>query len=200
MYVCTNKNKVRYIMTEEITNLFNKAKEGMKLAVEHLEKEFQKIRTGKAHPQMLDSIKVDSYGTLMPLNQVAGINTPDPRSITIQPWDKNLITPIEKAILSANLGFNPQNDGTIIRIIVPELTEERRLEFVKQAKQEMENAKISIRNARRTAIDESKKLDKEGLPEDLCKKLSADVQNLHDDFIKKVDDIFAAKEKEIMTV
>lgn len=192
-------NTARY-MNQEIILCFEKAKAGMNQTIEHLDKEFHKIRAGKAHPQMLDSVKVDSYGSVMPLNQVAGINTPDARSILIQPWDKNLIVPIEKAIMAANLGFNPQNDGISIRIIVPELTEERRKDLAKQAKAEMENAKISIRNSRRIAIDEGKKLEKEGIPEDECKKMSADVQKLHDDFIKRADDLYAEKEKEIMTV
>ncbi len=187
-------------MMQETTECFNKARNGMVQAIDHLEKEFQKIRAGKAHPQMLDSVKVESYGTLMPINQIASINTPDARSIILQPWDKSLIGTIEKAIMAANLGFNPQNDGVIIRIIVPELTEERRKELVKHAKNEMENAKISIRNARRIAIDEGKKLEKESVPEDECKKLSADVQKLHDDYIKRADEIFALKEKEIMTI
>jgi ribosome recycling factor len=187
-------------MHQEIIMCFEKANSGMVQAIEHLDKEFSKLRAGKAHPQMLDSVRVDSYGTLMPLNQVASINTPDPRSIVLQPWDKSLISTIEKAIMAANLGFNPQNDGIVIRILVPELTEERRRDLVKMAKAEMENAKISIRNARRVAIDEGKKLEKESVPEDVCKKLSADVQKMHDDFIKKVDEVFAAKEKEIMTI
>ncbi len=187
-------------MQPEIIECFEMAKMGMEQALEHLDKEFSKIRAGKAHPQMLESVKVDSYGSLMPLNQVASINTPDPRSIAVQPWDKSLIVPIEKAIMAANLGFNPQNDGAVIRIAVPELTEERRRELVKMAKAEMENAKISIRNARRTAIEDGKKLEKEGIPEDACKKLSADVQKLHDDFIKKADELFGNKEKEIMTI
>jgi ribosome recycling factor len=187
-------------MSQEISQSFENAKQAMAQAIDHLDKEFVRIRAGKAHPQMLDSVRVESYGSLMPINQVGGINTPDPRTIVIQPWDKSLIGPIEKAIMAANLGFNPQNDGVIIRISVPELTEERRKELVKFAKAEMENAKISIRNARRIAIDEGKKLEKEGVPEDLCKKLSADVQKLHDDFIKKSDELFGAKEKEIMTI
>jgi ribosome recycling factor len=169
-------------------------------AIEHLDKELHKIRAGKAHPQMLDSVKVESYGALMPLHQVASINTPDARTLLLQPWDKNLIQPIEKAIMAANLGFNPQNDGNTIRILVPELTGERRKDLVKQAKNEMENAKISIRNIRRIANEEGKKLEKNGVPEDECKKLSADVQKLHDDFIKKADDMYSIKEKEIMTV
>ncbi len=187
-------------MTEATIHCLNKAKNGMIQALDHLEKEFAKIRAGKAHPQMLDSVKVDSYGALMPINQVASINTPDPRSILVQPWDKSLIGPIEKAIMAANLGFNPQNDGIVIRIIVPELTEERRKELAKHAKNEMENAKISIRNYRRIAIEEGKKLEKEGLPEDASKKLSAEVQKLHDDFIRKADEFFIAKEQEIMTL
>ncbi|MFO7723095.1 MAG: ribosome recycling factor [Bacteroidales bacterium] len=187
-------------MTQETVQCFDKARALMSQAVEHLDKEFHKIRAGKAHPQMLDSVKVESYGSLMPINQVASINTPDARSILVQPWDKNLIGPIEKAIMAANLGFNPQNDGITIRINVPELTGERRKDMVKLAKNEMENAKISIRNARRIAIEEGKKLEKEGIPEDACKKLSADVQKLHDDYIKQVDELFNAKEKEIMTV
>lgn len=187
-------------MFEEIVLCFDKAEEGMVQAIEHLEKEFYKIRAGKALPQMLDNVKVESYGSLMPVNQVAGITTPDPRSILVQPWDKNLIGPIEKAIMVANLGFNPQNDGICIRIIVPELTEERRKDLVKQAKNEMENAKISIRNHRRIAIDDAKKLEKDGVPEDACKKLGVDVQKLHDDFIKKADELFNYKEKEILTI
>ena len=187
-------------MTEETALCFNKAKAGMTQAIEHLEKEFHKIRAGKAHPQMLDNVKVESYGSLMPIHQVASVTTPDARSILVQPWDKNLMVPIEKAIMAANLGFNPQNDGVTIRIIVPELTEERRKDLVKQAKAEMENGKISIRNHRRIAIDEAKKLEKDGIPEDECKKLSADVQKLHDDYIKQADDLFGFKEKEILTI
>lgn len=187
-------------MTPETADVFNRARSGMLQAIEHLDKEFHKIRAGKAHPQMLDSVKVESYGSLMPIHQVASINTPDARTILVQPWDKNLIHPIEKAIMAANLGFNPQNDGITIRILVPELTGERRKDLVKQAKNEMETAKISVRNARRIAIDEGKKLEKDGVPEDACKKLSADVQRLHDEFIKKTDELFTAKEKEIMTV
>jgi ribosome recycling factor len=187
-------------MTQETMLCFNKAKTGMLQAIDHLDKEFHKIRAGKAHPQMLDSVRVESYGSQMPISQVASINTPDARTIVLQPWDKTLINPIEKAIMAANLGFNPQNDGITIRILVPELTEERRRDMVKQAKQEMETAKISIRNARRIAIDEGKKLEKEGIPEDACKKLSAEVQKLHDDFIKKSDEVFHLKEKEIMTI
>ena len=137
MYVCGEITNELTDMTQETIQCFNKAKSGMAQSIDHLEKEFQKIRAGKAHPQMLDSVKVESYGTLMPINQVASINTPDARSIILQPWDKTLIVPIEKAIMAANLGFNPQNDGIVIRIIVPELTEERRKDLVKQAKNEM---------------------------------------------------------------
>lgn len=187
-------------MTQETIQCFTKARDGMQQAIDHLDKEFHKIRAGKAHPQMLDSVKVESYGSVVPIHQVASINTPDARSILVQPWDKNLIGTIEKAIMAANLGFNPQDDGITIRIMVPEPTGERRKEMAKQAKNEMENAKISIRNTRRIAIEEGKKLEKEGVPEDACKKLSADVQKLHDDFIRKTDELYTLKEKEIMTV
>jgi ribosome recycling factor len=187
-------------MTEESQFCFDTAKESMQGAYDHLDKEFQKIRAGKAHPQMLDGVKVDSYGAIMPLNQVSSVNTPDPKTIVVQPWDKNMLEPIEKAIMAANLGFNPQNDGTLIRIPVPELTEERRRELAKHAKQEMENAKISIRNARRAANEEAKKNEKEGIPEDETKRLQDDVQKLHDDYIKKADELYSSKEKEIMSI
>lgn len=187
-------------MTEESMFVYDSAKESMQDAFNHLDKEFQKIRAGKAHPQMLDGVMVDSYGAMMPLSQVSSINTPDPRSIVVQPWDKNMLEPIEKAIMAANLGFNPQNDGTLIRIPVPELTEERRRELAKHAKAEMENAKISIRNARRTANDEAKKNEKDGIPEDETKRLQDDVQKLHDEYIKKADELYGTKEKEIMSI
>ncbi|MDT8308668.1 MAG: ribosome recycling factor [Bacteroidales bacterium] len=187
-------------MTEEGKFCIDMAKSGMDDAVSHLDKAFQKIRAGKAHPQMLDGVKVDSYGTLMPINQLASISTPDPKLIVVQPWDKNNIVPVEKAIMAANLGFNPMNDGAIIRIPVPELTEERRKELARLAKNEMENAKISIRNARRSAIDEAKSFEKEGMPEDESKRVQAEIQKLHDDYIKMVDDYYEKKEKEVLTI
>lgn len=187
-------------MSEETVFLYDETEEKMDNAIKHLERELIKIRAGKANPQMLDSVKVDYYGTMTPLSQVSNINTPDPKSIVVQPWEKNMLGPIEKAILVANLGFNPQNDGTIIRIVVPPLTEERRRDLVKKAKAEAENCKVSIRNARREAMDSAKKLEKEGEPEDEVKRLENDIQELTNDFIKKVDTLLEAKENDIMTI
>ena len=153
-------------MSEEAQMCLDEAREGMEDALSHLEREFHKIRAGKASPQMLEGIKVDYYGTMTPIEQTANINTPDPRQIIIQPWDKSILGDIEKAIMNANLGFNPKNEGEVLRISVPPLTEERRLELVKQAKGEAENSRISIRNTRRSANDLVKSLEKDGLPED----------------------------------
>lgn len=187
-------------MTEDSQFCFDEAKESMQLAVQHLEKEFQKIRAGKSSPQMLDGIKVDYYGTLTPLDQLSNINTPDPRQIIVQPWDKSVLIAIEKAIMAANLGFNPKNEGEVLRIIVPPLTEERRKDLAKKAKTEAENAKIAIRNIRRTANETAKKLEKEGAPEDEIKKLESEIQELTNSFISNVDKLLEAKEKDIMTV
>ncbi|MBW6498987.1 MAG: ribosome recycling factor [Bacteroidales bacterium] len=187
-------------MNEEIDFLMEAAEEGMEKAIGHLERELQKLRAGKANPQMLDSVKVDYYGTLTKLSQVSNINTPDPRSIVIQPWEKNMLGPIEKAIMAANLGFNPQNDGILIRVVVPPLTEERRRDLVKKSKEEAENSKVGIRGARRDAIDSGKKLQKEGVPEDLVKKFETDIQELTNKYIAKVDKLVEAKEADIMTI
>jgi len=187
-------------MNEELDFLKEAAIEGMNKAISHLERELQKIRAGKANPQMLESVKVDYYGTPTKLSQISNINTPDPRTIVIQPWEKNMVAPIEKAIMAANLGFNPQNDGTIIRVMVPTLTEERRRDLVKKAKEEVENSKVGIRGARREAIESAKKLQKEGVPEDEVKKFEGDVQELTNKYIAKVDKLFEAKETDIMTV
>lgn len=187
-------------MTEEIQFCKEEAQEGMNNAIQHLEKELTKISAGKANPQMLDGIMVDLYGAKTPLNQTANINVPDPRSIVIQPWDKSILAEIEKEILAANLGVTPQNNGEIIRINIPALTEERRKDLVKKVKQEAENCKVSIRNVRRSANDDAKKLEKDGAPEDAIKKLVDDIQKLTDDFVKKTDDIFNSKEKDIMTI
>ncbi len=187
-------------MHEEVEFCLAEAKEGMENALVHLEHEFQKIRAGKASPQMLEGVKIDYYGTLTPIDQTANINTPDPRQIIVQPWDKSVMGLIEKAIMAANLGFNPKNEGEILRIIVPALTEERRKDLVKRAKAEAENARISIRNIRRIAMDTSKKLEKDGVPEDETEKLEALIQKLTDEFIIKVDKVFEVKEKDIMTV
>ncbi|MDR2358440.1 MAG: ribosome recycling factor [Prevotellaceae bacterium] len=178
----------------------NAAKEKMQKAIGHLETELVTIRAGKANPTMLNQIMVDYYGAPTPLSQVSSITTPDARTMLIQPWEKTMIAPIEKAILSANIGFNPQNNGEHIRINVPPLTEERRKELVKQTKNECENARISIRNARRDAVENVKKMQKDGLPEDVAKDTEADLQKQTDAFGKKVEELFTKKEKEIMTV
>ena len=187
-------------MTEESQFCLDEAKEGMEHAVLHLDREFQKIRAGKASPQMLDGVRVDYYGASTPIENISNISTPDPRQITIQPWEKSMISPIEKAILAANLGFNPQNNCELIRIAVPPLTEERRKDLVKKAKAESENAKVSIRNIRRIAMDTAKKLEKEGIPEDEIKVLEKEIQDATNFYIDKVDKHLITKEKDIMTV
>lgn len=187
-------------MTEEIQFCLDEAKESMQLAISHLGKGFQKIRAGKASPQMLEGVMVDFYGVPTPISQTANINTPDPRQIIVQPWDKSIIHDIEKAILSANLGFNPSNEGEVLRINVPAITEQRRLELVKQAKAEAENTKISIRNSRRSANDYIKQLEKEGLAEDEAKRAQDAIQDLTNKYTSKVDSLADAKEEDIMKV
>ena len=187
-------------MVEDTKKCLEEMKNSMQGAINFLEKELEKIRAGKASPKMLDGVKVDYYGTMTPLDQVASLTTPDPKQIAIQPWERNLIPAIEKAIMAANLGFNPQNNGEVIRIIVPALTEERRKELAKKAKQEVENAKVNIRNIRRNANTDAKNLKDAGASEDEIKKLETDIQKATDDFIAKADKYFEAKEKEIMTV
>lgn len=172
----------------------------MEGAIAHLETELSKLRAGKATPALLDGIKVDYYGVNTPLNQVSNINTPDAKSIIIQPWEKTMLGPIEKAIMAANIGLTPMNNGEIIRINVPPLTEERRSQLVKMVKNEGESARISLRNSRKWANDELKKLLKEGLSEDAEKNSEDQVQELTDDFSKKVEEIIEAKETDIMTV
>ncbi len=184
-------------MNEEIDFILDSTKESMESAVTHLEKEFVNIRAGKASPSMLNSVYVDYYGSQTPLAQVANVNTPDARTISIQPWEKAMLQPIEKAIMIANLGFNPMNNGDLIIINVPPLTEERRKQLAKQAKGETDDAKVSIRNARQDANKEIKKLD---VSDDLKKNAEVDVQTLTDTYIKKTDELFVIKEKEIMTV
>jgi ribosome recycling factor len=171
----------------------------MQKAIEHLEVELGKIRAGRANPSMLDSIHVDYYGTNTPLQQVSSVTTPDARTLAIQPWEKNMLTPIEKAIQAANLGFNPQNDGTIIRINIPTLTEERRKDLVKKTRAEAEHCKVSIRNIRRDSNEHIKK-DSKSVPEDVVKGLEDQIQKLTDQFISVVDKHLEAKEKEIMTI
>jgi ribosome recycling factor len=185
---------------EEIEFILDSTKESMTGSIAHLEKEFLNIRAGKATPQMLGGVFVDYYGSQTPLSQVANINVPDARTITVTPWEKNMLHPIEKAIMIANLGFNPMNNGDNIIINVPALTEERRRDLVKQAKAEAEDAKIGIRNARKDANTEIKKLEKEGKSEDVCKTAEDDVQKLTDSFIKKIEEHLVVKEAEIMKV
>jgi len=187
-------------MQEEVDFIIDLTSDKMKAAIKHLEKELVHIRAGKASPAMLDGVQVEYYGTLTPLNQVSNVSTPDARTVAIQPWEKNLIPVIEKAILAANLGFNPDNNGEIIRINIPALTEERRKQLVKQAGQEGETAKVSIRTARKEANESLKKLLKDGLSEDLEKDGETAIQKLTDDFTKKVDQLVEVKEKDIMTI
>ena len=184
-------------MNEEVEFILDTTKEAMSNAIAHLEKELRAIRAGKATPAMLANVMVDYYGSQTPLSQVANVNTPDPRTIAIQPWEKNMLQPIEKAIMVANLGFNPMNNGDIIMINVPPLTEERRLGLAKQAKAEAEHAKVGIRNARKDANNDIKKTD---ISDDLKKDSELDVQNLTDSFVKVIEEKLAIKEKEIMTV
>jgi ribosome recycling factor len=187
-------------MTDDAILCLEEAEEKMEHAIHHLEREFQKIRAGKANPNMLSGVRVEYYGVSTPIEQTSNINTPDPRQIIVQPFDKSTIHEIEKAILNANLGFNPQNEGEIIRINVPPLTEERRIELVKRAKNVGEETKIGVRNARRSANDEAKKLEKEGMPEDEAKYLMDEIQKLTDKYIEKIDELVSAKEEDVMTV
>jgi ribosome recycling factor len=184
----------------EVKAIIDHMQDHMQKAINHLEAELVKIRAGKASPSMLDGVMVDYYGSMTPLNQVANVNTPEARTIVIQPWEKAMIKPIEKAIIDSNLGFNPANDGIMIRITVPPLSEERRRDLVKRAKAEGEHAKVGIRNLRRDANENIKKAQKAGLPEDAAKDAEAKTQKMTDDFIAKVDKHLEAKEKEIMTV
>lgn len=187
-------------MTGESNKLITEAKESMNQAIAFLEKELIKIRAGKVHPSIFDSIKIDYYGKPTPLPQVANINIPDARTIVIQPWDRSTLKDIEKAILNANLGFTPVNNGEVIRISVPPLTEERRKELSKKVKAEGEEAKVAIRNIRRTILEKVKKLTKEGVPEDEVKQVEKEIQQITDKFIGRVDEIVATKEKELMSV
>jgi len=187
-------------MTEEIDFILDSTEESMQGSIAHLEKEFLNIRAGKASPAMLGSVFVDYYGAQTPLTQVANLNVPDARTITIQPYEKSMLHSIEKAIMVANIGFNPMNNGDVIIISVPPLTEDRRRDLAKQAKAEAEDAKIGIRNVRKDANNEIKKLEKEGTSEDICKKAEEEVQNLTNSFIKKVDELLVVKDAEIMKV
>ena len=184
-------------MDEDIQFILDSAKEAMDNAVKHLEKQLINIRAGKASPAMLGSVMVDYYGSQTPLNQVANVNTPDGRTISVQPWEKSMLQEIERGIMLANLGFNPMNNGETIIINVPPLTEERRKDLAKQAKAEAEDAKVGVRNARKDAMNDIKKSD---VSEDLQKNAEIDVQELTDSYVKKIDKILDVKENEIMTV
>lgn len=192
---------IKYIYMNEEVNLYLEiAKDQMQESIVHLENVLSKIRAGKANPQMLRSVVLDYYGVSTPLAQTANISTPDAQTISVQPFDKNLISEIEQAIIEANLGFNPSNNGEKVIINVPPLTEERRMSLVKQVKIEIENAKISIRNVRQKSNEEIKNLGKDGLSEDLVRDGQNSIQELTDDFSSKIDSIFSIKESEIMTV
>ncbi len=187
-------------MTEEINFVIESTKESMEGSLTHLEKEFLNIRAGKASPAMLGSVFVDYYGSATPLSQVAKLSVPDARTITLQPFEKNMLHVIEKAIMVANIGFNPMNNGDVIIISVPPLTEERRRDLAKQAKSESEDAKIGVRNVRKDANNDIKKLEKEGTSEDICKTAEDSIQKLTDSYIRKIDELLVAKEAEIMKV
>ncbi|MFN8277835.1 MAG: ribosome recycling factor [Chitinophagales bacterium] len=188
-------------MTEaDVKKLLDEVRGQMHKAIDHFEFELSKIRTGKASPLILDGINAEAYGMMTPINQLANVSTPDGRTITIQPWDASVLQPIEKAILVANIGLTPQNDGKIIRLNIPPLTEERRKDLVKQSKVEAEDCRVSLRNHRREANEKIKKMQKDGLPEDSAKNAETAVQNILNEFSAKVDKHLEIKEKEIMTV
>ena len=185
-------------MTEKVQFVIDESKERMDKAIAHLETELGSLRAGKANPRMLDTVMVDYYGTLTPISQVANIGTPDPKTIAIQPWEKTMIDPIERAIINSNLGFAPQNNGELIRINIPALTEERRITLVKQVSAEGENAKVSIRSARKDANDEIKSMEKDGLSEDDSKRAIENIQKITDQYSEKIDQVLKAKEEDIM--
>jgi ribosome recycling factor len=187
-------------MSEATDKIIASTEDAMKKAINHLEAELVKVRAGKANPNMLDGIIVDYYGNPTPINQVGNISVLDARTISIQPWEKNMLQPIERAIMASNIGVTPQNDGANIRLFMPPLTEERRKEFVKRANGEGEHSKVAIRNIRRDAIEGIKKLQKDGLSEDVCKDAEKDVQNTTDKYISLIEKHLAQKEKEIMSV
>lgn len=188
------------MLTEELEMIMDDAESSMKKAIEHLETELTRIRAGKANPSMLDGVNVEYYGSPTPLSQIANVSILDVRTISIQPWEKNMLGPIEKAILQANIGITPQNDGVQIRLFLPPLTEERRRELFKKASAEGEHAKVAIRSIRRDGIEHIKRLQKEGLSEDICKDAEKNIQDITDKHIVLVDKHLAAKEKEMMAV
>lgn len=184
----------------EVSEFLNPAEEKMEMAVMYLDETLARIRAGKANPKILEGVRVDYYGSAAPISNVANIAVPDARTITITPWEKSMFREIEKAIINSDLGITPENNGEVIRISIPPLTEDRRKQLVKQSKGEAETAKVSVRNARRDAIEGLKKAVKNGMSEDVEKDAEGQVQKLHDKYLKKIDDLFAAKEKEILTV
>ncbi|MEO6584588.1 MAG: ribosome recycling factor [Ferruginibacter sp.] len=187
-------------MSDELASIQKDSEAIMGKAIDHLETELVKIRAGKAQPGMLDGITIDYYGNPTPINQVANISVMDARTLSVQPWEKNMLQNIERGIIAANIGINPQNDGNIIRLFLPPLTEERRKELVKRANLEGENAKVSVRNIRRDAIESIKKLQKDGLSEDLCKDAEKETQDMTDKYISLIEKHLAVKEKEIMAI
>ncbi len=184
----------------EVKEYLQNCEDAMAMAVEYLDETLQHIRAGKASAKLLDGIRVDYYGSQAPISNVANVSVPDARTIAITPWEKSMFREIEKAIINSQLGITPENNGEVIRLSIPPLTEERRKQLVKQSKGEAENAKVSVRNARREAIEGLKKEVKQGLSEDSEKDAEGEVQKLHDKYMKKIDAVFAAKEKEILTV
>ena len=184
----------------EVKDYLEPAEEKMELAVAYLDESLSRIRAGKANPKLIDGIRVEYYGSAVPISNVANVSVPDARTIAITPWEKAMFREIEKAIINSELGITPENNGEVIRLCIPPLTEDRRKALVKQAKAEAETAKVSVRNARRDAIDGLKKAVKQGMPEDVSKDAEGTAQKLHDKYMKKIDDLFAAKEKEILTV
>lgn len=184
----------------EVKDYLNEAEESMQLAVDYLDETLSRIRAGKASPRLLDAIRVDYYGTQAPISNVANVSVPDARTIAITPWEKSMFKEIEKAIINSELGITPENNGEVIRLSIPPLTEERRKSLVKQCKGEAENAKVSVRNTRRETIDALKKEIKNGMSEDVEKDAETSVQKLHDRFIKRIDEVYAEKEKEILTI
>jgi ribosome recycling factor len=187
-------------MTEELQMIYDEFKSSNNRSISHLDAELTKIRAGKATPSMLSSVMVDYYGSPTPIQQVANITTMDARTITVQAWEKTMLNEIAKGIINSNLGFAPQNNGEILIISVPPLTEERRRDLVKRAKTEAENAKVAIRNNRKDALDMVKDLKTEGLSEDMTKDAETEIQNITNGFVKKVDDLVELKEKDIMTI
>ena len=184
----------------ETTVIKQEAEEKMQMTIEFLTETFSRIRAGRANIHILDGVRVDYYGSIVPLSNMATVTAPDARTILIQPWEKSMLKVVEKAIMDSDVGITPENNGEVVRLGIPPLTEERRKQLVKQTKQEAEDAKISIRSSRREGIDEVKKAVKDGLPEDTGKTAEDDLQKLHDKFIKNVDELFVEKEKEILTV